>query len=95
MGRRVLQVDRPGPFLRVALVVAALCCVIGGLWVLLFLGILFFGGIDWREEVAHGMSFQGPVIFGLATLGIFWFVGARSLVDRAAGRRRLPAPPSD
>ena len=95
MGKRVLQVDRPAPFIRFVLILAALACfLVGGLWVLLFLGMLFFGGIDWREEVASGMSFQGPVILGLAALGIFWFVGARSLMDRAAGRRRLPAPPS-
>jgi prolipoprotein diacylglyceryltransferase len=95
MGKRVLQVEPPAPVIRVALVLAALACyVIGGLWVLLFLGMLFFGGIDWREDVASGMSFQGPVIFGLAALGIFWFVGARSLMDRAAGRRRRPTPAS-
>jgi len=95
MGKRALQVDPPAAFIRVALIVAAVTCyLVGGLWVLVFLGMLFFGGIDWREEVASGMSFQGPVILGLAALGIFWFIGARSLMDRAAGRRRLPAPPS-
>jgi len=95
MGKRVVPVDPPAPFIRFMLVLTALACFLaGGLWVLLFLGMLFFGGIDWHDKVASGMSFQGPVIFGVAALGIFWFVGARSLMDRAAGRRRVPPPPS-
>jgi hypothetical protein len=94
MGKRVVPVDPPAPFIRLVLILAALACfLVGGLWILLFLGMLFFGGIDWHDEVASGMSFQGPVIFGLAALGIFWFVGGRVLMDRAAGRRRLPEPP--
>ena len=99
MGKRVTPPDRPGLAVQLVLRVTGLACyLIGGLWVLLFLGLLIFGGLDWRAEVANGMGFQGPVILGLGALGLFWFVGGGTLLDRAGGRgrrRTSPAPRGD
>lgn len=74
---------------RVLLTAAGLLCYLaGGLWIVFFVALLFFGDIDWWSPVANGMSADGPVIAGIATLGVFLMAPGTALLRLATTRRR-------
>ncbi|MBX0300213.1 hypothetical protein K2F54_09520 [Cryobacterium sp. 1639] len=79
----------PRPLVRVLLTVGGLVClVVGGLWVLFFLAMLIFGGLDVGEKVGfgHSMGTQGSAIVFIGLLGVFPLFGGAALMSRASGR---------
>ena len=54
----------------VLLILGGVLMVIGVLWILFFVSMLLFAGLDLFAPVANGMSFQGAVILTLAMVGL-------------------------
>lgn len=87
MGKRARPVIPPRPLVRVLLTVGGLVClVVGGLWVLFFLAMLIFGGLDLGERVGSTRGTQGSAIVFIGFLGVFPIFGGAALMSRASGR---------
>ena len=89
MGKRARPVTPPRPLVRVLLTVGGLVCLaFGGLWVLFFLAMLVFGGLDLGERVGSSVSLgtQGSAIVFIGLLGVFPVYGGAALMTRASGR---------
>jgi hypothetical protein len=89
MGKRARPVNPPRPLVRVLLTVGGLAClVVGGLWVLFFLAMLIFSGLDLGERVGsgHPMGTQGMAIVFIGMLGLIPLAGGAALMTRASGR---------
>lgn len=90
MGRRAAPTRRIESAGQVFTIIGGvLLIVVGVLWMLFFLLMLIFGGLDLFAPVANGMNFQGPVILGLASVGFMVAITGRIVAD-SARRSRTP-----
>ena len=90
MGRRAAPTRRIESAGQVFTIIGGvLLIVVGVLWMLFFLLMLIFGGLDLGAPVANGMSSQGPVIFGFASVGFVVAIIGRSVIG-SAWRSRVP-----